>query len=171
MKTLAFYLTAFAIMFAVGTANAMTIEMLNKDADGNKMDPPIKSIFIYDSDPANCAPNTNNVRKGLMRDDLFVAVHETFWTDTCDYADIVIPADTQLERMDMVATYGNWYFNMNKPVIEPLGESVRNSELFRMLAKKMGYVEEGDFKHVIHIPLFVLFVVIQFGLTGLILAL
>ena len=114
------------------------------DADGNKMDPPIKSIFIYNSDPANCAPNTNNVRKGLMRDDLFVAVHETFWTDTCQYADIVIPADTQLERMDMVATYGNWYFTMNKPVIEPLGESVRNSELFRMLAKKMGYVEEGD---------------------------
>ena len=114
------------------------------DADGNKMDPPIKSIFIYNSDPANCAPNTNNVRKGLMRDDLFVAVHETFWTDTCNYADIVIPADTQLERMDMVATYGNWYFTMNKPVIEPLGESVCNSELFRMLAKKMGYVEEGD---------------------------
>lgn len=114
------------------------------DADGNKMDPPIKSLFVYNSDPANCAPNTNNVRKGLMRDDLFVAVHETFWTDTCLYADIVIPADTQLERMDMVATYGNWYYTMNKPVIEPLGESVRNSELFRMLAKRMGYVEEGD---------------------------
>ncbi len=114
------------------------------DADGNKMDPPIKSIFVYNSDPANCAPNTNAVRKGLMRDDLFVAVHETFWTDTCQYADVVIPADTQLERMDMVATYGNWYFTMNKPVIEPLGESVCNSELFRKLADKMGYVEEGD---------------------------
>jgi anaerobic selenocysteine-containing dehydrogenase len=114
------------------------------DADGNKMDPPIKSIFIYNSDPANCAPNTNAVRKGLMRDDLFVAVHETFWTDTCQYADIVIPADTQLERMDVVATYGNWYYTMNKPVIEPLGESVRNSELFRMMAKKMDYVEDGD---------------------------
>ncbi len=114
------------------------------DADGNKMDPPIKSIFIYNADPANCAPNTNNVRKGLMRDDLFVAVHETIWTDTCNYADIVIPADTQLERMDMIATYGNWYYTMNKPVIEPLGESVRNSELFRMMAKKMDYVEDGD---------------------------
>jgi len=114
------------------------------DADGNKMDPPIKSLFVYNSDPANCAPNTNNVRKGLMRDDLFVTVHETHWTDTCDYADIVIPADTALERTDLVATYGNWYFTMNKPVIEPLGESVRNPELFRMLAERMGYVEEGD---------------------------
>ena len=116
----------------------------NIGADGEQLDPPIKSIFVYNSDPANCAPNTNGVRNGFMRDDLFVAVHETFWTDTCNYADVVIPADTQLERMDMVATYGNWYYSMNKPVIEPLGESVRNSELFRMLAKKMDYVEDGD---------------------------
>lgn len=126
-------------MVQIGRALADNIGM-----DGKPLDPPIKNIFIYNSDPANCAPNTNNVRKGLMRDDLFVAVHETFWTDTCQYADIVIPADTQLERMDMVATYGNWYFTMNKPVIEPLGESVRNSELFRMLAQRMGYVEQGD---------------------------
>lgn len=113
-------------------------------ANEEKLDPPIKSLFVYNSDPANCAPNTNNVRKGLMRDDLFVAVHETFWTDTCNYADVVLPADTQLERMDLHAAYGHYYFNMNKPVIEPLGESVRNTELFRKLAAKMGYVESGD---------------------------
>ncbi len=113
-------------------------------ANEEKLDPPIKLLFVYNSDPANCAPNSNNVRKGLMRDDLFVAVHETFWTDTCDYADIVLPADTQLERMDLHAAYGNYYFGMNKPVIEPLGESVRNTELFRKLAAKMGYVEPGD---------------------------
>ena len=113
-------------------------------ANEEKLDPPIKSLFVYNSDPANCAPNSNNVRKGLMRDDLFIAVHETFWTDTCDYADIVLPADTQLERMDLHAAYGHYYFNMNKPVIEPLGESVRNTELFRKLAQKMGYVEASD---------------------------
>jgi anaerobic selenocysteine-containing dehydrogenase len=113
-------------------------------ADEEKLDPPIKSLFVYNSDPANCAPNTNNVRKGLMRDDLFVAVHDTFWTDTCNYADIVVPADTQLERMDLHAAYGHYHFNMNKPVIEPLGESLRNTELFRKLAAAMGYVESGD---------------------------
>ena len=112
--------------------------------DDKKMDPPIKTLFVYNSDPANCAPNTNNVRRGLMRDDLFVAVHDTFWTDTCNYADIVLPADTQLERTDLHAAYGHYTFNMNKPIIEPLGESVRNTELFRMMAKKMGYVEEDD---------------------------
>ncbi len=105
---------------------------------------PIKSLFVYNSDPANCTPNSKTVREGMMRDDLFMAVHDTFWSDTCQYADIVLPADTQLERMDLVATYGNWYFGMNEPVIEPLGESLRNSELFRKLADKMGYVDPED---------------------------
>ena len=112
--------------------------------DNEKLNPPIKNLFVYNSDPANCAPNSAKVRHGLMRDDLFITVHDTFWTDSCNYADIVLPADTQLERSDLFATYGNWYYSMNEPVIEPRGESVRNSELFRMLAKKMGYVEEND---------------------------
>lgn len=116
----------------------------NTGADGKPLNPPIKSLFVYNSDVANCAPNTNNVRKGLMRDDLFVAVHETFWTDSCDYADIVLPADTQLEREDLHAAYGHYMFNYNKPVIEPVGESVRNTELFRILAQRMGYVQDGD---------------------------
>jgi anaerobic selenocysteine-containing dehydrogenase len=113
-------------------------------ADGLKMDPPIKSMFVYNSDPANCCPNTNAVRKGMMRDDLFMAVHDTFWTDTCQYADIVLPADTQLERTDLHAAYGNYFFSFNRPVIKPLGESVCNTELFRKLAAKMGYVTPDD---------------------------
>ena len=116
----------------------------NIGVDEEQLDPPIKSIFVYNSDPANCAPNSGNVRRGLMRDDLFVAVHDTFWTDTCNYADVVLPADTQLERMDLHAAYGHWHFNLNKAVIEPLGESCANTELFRRMAQKMGYVEEGD---------------------------
>ena len=113
----------------------------NIGADGKQLDPPIKSMFVYNSDPANCAPNSGNVRKGMSRDDLFVAVHETFWTDTCMYADIVLPADTQLERMDLHASYGSWFVNINKPVIEPLGESINNTQLFRMMAEKMGWAD------------------------------
>ncbi|WP_299523956.1 molybdopterin-dependent oxidoreductase [Winogradskyella sp.] len=116
----------------------------NLDAKNNLMDPPIKSLFVYNSDPANCAPNSNRVREGLIRDDLFVTVHDTFWTETCNYADIVLPADTQLERTDLHAAYGHYHYSMNKPVIEPLGESVRNTELFRLLAKKMDYLEDTD---------------------------
>ena len=66
----------------------------NIGVDGEQLDPPIKSLFVYNSDIANCTPNSGNVRKGMSRDDLFVAVHETFWTDSCMYADIVLPADT-----------------------------------------------------------------------------
>lgn len=113
-------------------------------ADGHKMDTPIHSFFVYNSDPANCAPNSTKVREGLLREDLFVAVHDTFWTDTCNYADIVLPADSQLERTDLHAAYGHYHYNMNEPVIKPLGESVRNTELFRMLARKMDYIDGTD---------------------------
>jgi anaerobic selenocysteine-containing dehydrogenase len=116
----------------------------NIGVDGKQLNPPIKSMLVYNADPVNACPNSNNVRKGMMRDDLFVAVHDTFWTDTCQYADIVLPADTQLERMDLHAAYGTYYFSMNRPIIEPVGESVRNTELFRLLAKKMGYLTPGD---------------------------
>ena len=116
----------------------------NIGVDDKQLDPPIKCLFVYNADPANCVPNSNNMRKGLMRDDLFVAVHDTFWTDSCDYADIVLPADTQLERTDFHGAYGFFHYAMNLPVIEPLGESASNSELFRRLAHKMGYVEDTD---------------------------
>lgn len=115
----------------------------NIGVDDKPLDPPIKCLFVYAADPANSLPNSNNIRKGLMRDDLVTVVHETFWTDTCDYADIVLPADTQLERADFVACYGYFHYGMNLPVIEPLGESVSNSELFRRLARAMDYVESS----------------------------
>ena len=112
--------------------------------DGDQLDPPIKTLFVYNSDIANCTPNSGNVRKGMMRDDLFITVHETFWTDSCMYADIILPADTALERTDCHWAYGSWFLGINKPVIEPLGESINNTELFRMLADKMGYVDSTD---------------------------
>ncbi len=116
----------------------------NIGVDEQQLDPPIKCLFVYNADPANCVPNSNNMRKGLMREDVFTVVHDTFWTDSCDYADIVLPADTQLERTDMHGSYGYYHYAMNLPVIEPLGESVSNSELFRRLARHMGYVESSD---------------------------
>jgi anaerobic selenocysteine-containing dehydrogenase len=79
-----------------------------------------------------------------MRDDLFVTVHDTFWTDTCTYADIVLPADTQLERTDFHGAYGFYHYAMNEPVIAALGESVSNTDLFRRLAERMGYIESTD---------------------------
>lgn len=116
----------------------------NIGVDGKQLDPPIKTLFVYNSDLANCVPNSAGIREGLQRDDLFVSVHETFWTDTCMYADIVLPADTALERTDCHWAYGTWYLGIARQVIEPLGESINNTQLFRMLADKMGYVESSD---------------------------
>lgn len=113
--------------------------------NGETLDPPIKHLFVYNADPANCVPNSLDMRAGMMREDLFVTVHDTMWTDSCDYADIVLPADSQLERTDFHAAYGYYHYAMNLPVIKPLGESRSNSAMFRALAEKMGFVDSsGD---------------------------
>ena len=86
-------------------------------------------------------PSTELLRRGLLRDDLFTVVHEQFMTDTARYADIVLPATTQLEAVDVVPSWGHLYVGWNEPAIEPMGESVSNSELHRRLARAMGFTE------------------------------
>lgn len=122
-------------------ARSINMVQLGQALNDPNMSPPIKSMLIYNSDPANCVPDTNSARKGMMRDDLFIAVHDIFWTDTCDYADIVIPADTQLEHEEFHAAYGHYFYGYSEKCIEPVGESLSNAELFRRLAKHMGYNE------------------------------
>ncbi|MCD6289812.1 MAG: molybdopterin oxidoreductase family protein [Anaerolineae bacterium] len=106
----------------------------------NEMDdPPIKALVVYNSNPAAVAPDQAAVHKGLSREDLFTVVLEHFQTDTADYADIVLPATTQLEHWDLVKPYGHYYLALNHPAIAPLGESKPNSEIFRLLAQRMGF--------------------------------
>jgi anaerobic selenocysteine-containing dehydrogenase len=105
------------------------------------LSPPIKALFCWNADPANCVPDTIAARKGLARDDLFTVVHDTFWSDTTSYADIVLPADTALEHVDLLAAYGNYYFSLSEQAIEKQGESLDNQEMFRRLARAMGYDE------------------------------
>lgn len=102
-------------------------------------DPPVKAIFVYNSNPAAVAPDLEAVHRGLMRDDLFVVVHEQFMTDTADYADILLPATTQLEHCDIQKAYGHLYLSWNEAAIAPLGEAVPNTELFRRLAAHVGF--------------------------------
>ena len=102
-------------------------------------DPRVRAIVVYNSNPAAVAPNQQQVLAGLRRDDLFTVVLEHFQTDTADYADIVLPATTQLEHFDVHRSYGHTYVMWNTPAIEPLGESKPNTEIFRMLAKRMGF--------------------------------
>jgi anaerobic selenocysteine-containing dehydrogenase len=100
--------------------------------------PPVRALVVYNSNPAAVAPDRNAVLHGLAREDLFTVVLEHFQTDTADWADIVLPATTQLEHWDIHFSYGHHYVTLNQPSIAPLGESKPNSEIFRRLAAAMG---------------------------------
>lgn len=104
--------------------------------------PPIEMLFVFGSNPAAVAPNQTKVLAGLCREDLFTVVHEQFPTDTVDYADIVLPATTQLEQFDIHASYGHQWLQANQPAIPVCGEACSNSDLFRRLAKRMGFEAE-----------------------------
>jgi anaerobic selenocysteine-containing dehydrogenase len=106
-------------------------------------DPPLKALFVYNSNPAAVCPNHNEVVCGLKRTDLFTVVHEQFFTDTTDYADIVLPATTFFEHKDLQAAYGHYYLQISDQAIEPLGECRPNVEVFRALAGRMGFNESG----------------------------
>lgn len=129
-------------LLAGRTPRTINMIQLGMALEDPSMAPPIKALFVWNSDPANCVPDTVSARRGMQREDLFTVVHDTFFTDTCDYADIVLPADSTLERTDIVGAYGNYYFGLSQKAIEPLGESVDNSELFRRLAVHMGYDDD-----------------------------
>ncbi|MFZ0287708.1 MAG: molybdopterin-dependent oxidoreductase [Candidatus Sulfotelmatobacter sp.] len=105
-------------------------------------DPPLKALFVYSSNPAAVCPNHNEVVRGLKRPDLFTVVHEQFFTDTTDYADIVLPATTFFEHKDLQTAYGHYYLQVSDQAIEPLGECRANVELFRALAARMGFDDE-----------------------------
>ena len=104
-------------------------------------DPPIRAIYVYNSNPVAVAPESAKVAAGFAREDLFCVVHEIFQTDTADYADILLPATTQLEQLDVHGSYGHLYALANNPAIAPLGEAKPNTEVFRLLAARMGFSE------------------------------
>src|ERR1043165_8435204 len=105
-------------------------------------DPPVRALYVYNSNPAAVAPDQAKVIEGLKREDLFTVVHEQFMTDTCDYADIILPATTQLEHFDLHKAYGHLYLVINEQAIPPLHEAKCNSEVFRLLAARLGFEEE-----------------------------
>ncbi|MFO1318510.1 MAG: molybdopterin oxidoreductase family protein [Burkholderiales bacterium] len=121
-----------------------TPRKLNMCAIGDALldaDPPVRALYVYNSNPVAVAPDSNQVVRGFSRPDLFTVVHDVFLTDTCDYADIVLPATTQLEQFDVHKSYGHLYVLANSPAIAPVGESKPNAEVFRLLAKRMGFTD------------------------------
>ncbi|WP_018228038.1 molybdopterin-containing oxidoreductase family protein [Methyloversatilis universalis] len=105
------------------------------------LDPPIQSLFVYNSNPVSQAPAAGTIVEGLLREDLFTVCSELFMTDTAKYADILLPATMQAEQLDIMVTWGHFYVSLNQPAIAPPGECVPNVELFRRLAKTMGFTD------------------------------
>jgi len=122
----------------VRTINMIRLGEALTTPDAGVGGPPVRALIVYNSNPAAVAPDRNEVLRGMAREDLFTVVLEHFQTDTADYADIVLPATTQLEHWDLMLSYGHHYVALNRPSIEPVGESLPNSEIFRRLAARMG---------------------------------
>lgn len=107
-----------------------------------ELDPPIRSLYVYNSNPALVAPNAAKVRRGLEREDLFTVVHDLFLTETASYADIVLPATSSFENTDFYRSYWHHYVQIQQPVIAPYGESKSNADVFRLLAKAMSFEDD-----------------------------
>jgi anaerobic selenocysteine-containing dehydrogenase len=116
-------------------------------------DPPVYSLFVYNANPVASSPNAGKIVEGLLRDDLFTVVHELFETDTARYADIVLPATSQLEHVDLHKPYGHVSLQYNMPAIAPQGEARSNWDVMRSLSSAMGFNEpwlQQDANEVIH---------------------
>jgi anaerobic selenocysteine-containing dehydrogenase len=103
--------------------------------------PPVRALYVYNSNPAAVCPNQELVLRGLARDDLFTVVHEQVMTDTARYADLVLPGTTSMEHLDLYKSYGHLYVQLAEPLIAPVGESRSNWEVFQLLSRAMGVAE------------------------------
>jgi anaerobic selenocysteine-containing dehydrogenase len=112
----------------------LALTELGSDA---KDDPKVKALFVYNCNAATVAPDSERVLAGLRREDLFTVVHEQFFTDTTDYADVVLPATTFLEHKDVMGAYGHFFAQISQPAIAPLGEARSNVWLFGELGKRL----------------------------------
>ncbi|MBW9107534.1 molybdopterin-containing oxidoreductase family protein [Paraburkholderia phenoliruptrix] len=108
--------------------------------------PKIEAIVVYNSNPVAVAPDSERVAAGFAREDLFAIVLEHFQTDTADYADLLLPATTQLEHLDVHKSYGHTHVMVNLPAIPPVGDARPNTEIFRGLARHMALHEPALFE-------------------------
>jgi len=117
--------------------------ILMDDADALNGGPPVTAMLVQSSNPAVVAPESGLVRAGLMKDEMFLGVHEQFMTDTARLADIVLPATTFLEHDDFYTSYGHPYLQLGPKILDPIGETRSNHEMLRGLAKRLGAVHRA----------------------------
>lgn len=130
-------------LIPVGTRVVNNLQLGRALTGELKLDPPIMSMMCWNSNPVTQAPETDKIVKGLMRDDLFTVSAEHFISDTASYADIVLPASMGAEMEDIILSWGHLYLTYNTKCVESPAEAIPNNEIFRRLAKRMGYEEEN----------------------------
>ena len=118
-----------------------TVNMIHLGHALTSLTPPVKALFVYNTNPLSVNPDASSVRRGMAREDLFTVVHEQVMTPTARYADLLLPATTFLENRDIYTGYGHFYLGVVDPVIEPVGEARSNFDLFQGLAKKLGFTD------------------------------
>ena len=136
-------ITTFAAPHLAGgkPRRAISMNRLGRALLDEALDPPIRAVIVWNGNPVVTAPEASLLRQGLSRSDVFTVVSEQFLTDTARYADVIFPACTQIEQDDVVPAWGHLYLGWNHKAIEPLGESVPNTELWRRLSRAMGFTE------------------------------
>ena len=136
-------ISAFAAPHLAGDRPRRPISMnrLGRALLDETLDPPIQAVIVWNGNPVVTAPEASLLRQGLSRPDVFTVVSEQFLTDTARHADVIFPACTQIEQDDVVPAWGHLYLGWNHQAIEPLGESVPNTELWRRLSRAMGFTE------------------------------
>lgn len=118
-----------------------TINMVQLGHALTALEPKVKALFVFNSNPLSVTPDAGTVKSGLAREDLFTIVHEQVMTPTARYADLLLPATTMFESKDIYNGYGHFYLGMIDPIVPVKGEAIDNFTLFQMLAEKMGYNE------------------------------
>ena len=143
-STQVYFDTAFAdIVPPPGPQRTVNMSALGAALTDATLQPPVTVLVNYGCNPAAITPDQNRVLAGLGRDDLFAVVIEQFMTDTARYADIVLPTTTQIEHLDLMNAWGHLYVSLNLPAIEPLGECLPNTEIFRRLASALALDASG----------------------------
>jgi anaerobic selenocysteine-containing dehydrogenase len=132
-------------LLAGRTPRSFDAPLLGKALTDPSVKPSVKALLLIGVNPLVSVPDAEKVRAGLAREDLFTVVHEQFLTDTARFADVVLPATTQIESVDVVQPWGHMYLGWNEPAIPPIGEAVSNSELHRRLAAALGCSEPALF--------------------------
>ena len=118
---------------------------IGRHLTADDIEPPLRALFIYNHNPLVVHADQNRMRRGLMRDDVFMVGIEIAMTESMALCDVVLPAATHFEQDDLYAAYGHHWLQRAEAVIPPVAEALPNTEIFRRLAARFGF-DEPAFK-------------------------